>query len=123
MLVVELKSEALKERHWKQLTKKLNVRWVLSDLTLGHVWDVDLIRHEPIVRDIILIAQGEMALEEFLKQVCRSLVAVFDLQYICKSEFAHIINQRFIVTCEQIQNVNKDCSQSCCLLHISSVDL
>lgn len=92
MLVVELKSEALKERHWKQLTKKLNVRWVLSDLTLGHVWDVDLIRHEPIVRDIILIAQGEMALEEFLKQVCRSLVAVFDLQYICKSEFAHIIN-------------------------------
>lgn len=70
VLVVELKSEALKERHWKQLTKKLNVRWVLSDLTLGHVWDVDLIRHEPIVRDIILIAQGEMALEEFLKQVC-----------------------------------------------------
>eukprot|EP00105_Crassostrea_gigas_P045649 XP_019929797.1 PREDICTED: cytoplasmic dynein 1 heavy chain 1 isoform X11 [Crassostrea gigas] len=69
VLVVELKSEALKERHWKQLTKKLNVRWVLSDLTLGHVWDVDLIRHEPIVRDIILIAQGEMALEEFLKQV------------------------------------------------------
>ncbi|XP_078314970.1 cytoplasmic dynein 1 heavy chain 1-like isoform X1 [Crassostrea virginica] len=69
VLIVELKSEALKERHWKQLTKKLNVRWVLSDLTLGHVWDVDLIRHEPIVRDIILIAQGEMALEEFLKQV------------------------------------------------------
>ncbi|XP_061172861.1 cytoplasmic dynein 1 heavy chain 1-like isoform X1 [Saccostrea echinata] len=69
VLIVELKSEALKERHWKQLTKKLNVRWVLSDLTLGHVWDIDLIKHEHIVRDIILIAQGEMALEEFLKQV------------------------------------------------------
>lgn len=99
MLVVELKSEALKERHWKQLTKKLNVRWVLSDLTLGHVWDVDLIRHEPIVRDIILIAQGEMALEEFLKQVCTcnchlliSDPLKLSLTYICKSEFAHIIN-------------------------------
>ncbi|KAL3873221.1 hypothetical protein ACJMK2_036362 [Sinanodonta woodiana] len=69
MLVVELKSEALKERHWKQLTRRLNVKWVLSELTLGHVWDVDLQKNEPIVKDIILVAQGEMALEEFLKQV------------------------------------------------------
>ncbi|XP_033735277.1 cytoplasmic dynein 1 heavy chain 1-like isoform X2 [Pecten maximus] len=69
MLIVELKSEALKERHWRQLTKRLNVRWVLSELTLGLVWDVDLIKNEPIIRDVILVAQGEMALEEFLKQV------------------------------------------------------
>ena len=69
MLIVELKSEALKERHWKQLTRKLNVRWVLSELTLGLVWDVDLLKNELIVRDVILVAQGEMALEEFLKQV------------------------------------------------------
>jgi dynein heavy chain 1 len=33
------------------------------------VWDVDLQRHEGTVKDIILVAQGEMALEEFLKQV------------------------------------------------------
>lgn len=69
MMVVELKSEALKERHWKQLTRKLGVRWVLSDLTLGHVWDADLLKNEMLVKDVILIAQGEMALEEFLKQV------------------------------------------------------
>lgn len=70
MLVVELKSEALKERHWKQLMKRLNVSWVLSELTLGHIWDIDLQRHESIVKDVISVAQGEMALEEFLKQVC-----------------------------------------------------
>ena len=69
MLVVELKSEALKERHWKQLMRRLNVNWVLPELTLGQVWDIDLQRHEGIVKDIILVAQGEMALEEFLKQV------------------------------------------------------
>lgn len=69
MLVVELKSEALKERHWKQLMRRLNVNWVLPELTLGQVWDIDLQRHESIVKDIILVAQGEMALEEFLKQV------------------------------------------------------
>lgn len=67
--IVELKSEALKERHWKQLMKQLRVKWVLSDLTLGAVWDVDLVKHESLVRDVILVAQGEMALEEFLKQV------------------------------------------------------
>ncbi|KAK7504322.1 hypothetical protein BaRGS_00004626, partial [Batillaria attramentaria] len=69
MLIVELKSEALKERHWKQLMRRLAVSWVLSELTLGHVWDIDLQKHEAVVKDIISVAQGEMALEEFLKQV------------------------------------------------------
>lgn len=45
------------------------MQWILSDLTLGHVWDVDLQRNEAIVKDIIITAQGENALEEFLKQV------------------------------------------------------
>ncbi|XP_018494643.2 dynein heavy chain, cytoplasmic [Galendromus occidentalis] len=69
MLVVELKSDALKERHWKNLMRQLRVNWVLSELTLGQVWDVDLQANEGIIRDVILVAQGEMALEEFLKQV------------------------------------------------------
>lgn len=49
--------------------RKLRVNWVLSDLTLGSIWDADLQKNEAIVKDIINIAQGEMALEEFLKQV------------------------------------------------------
>lgn len=68
-MIVELKSDALKERHWKQLMRKLRVNWVLSDLTLGQVWDVDLQANEAVVKEIILTAQGEMALEEFLRQV------------------------------------------------------
>lgn len=72
MLIVELKSDALKERHWKLLTKQLRVNWIISDLTLGQVWDVNLLKNESIVKDIILVAQGEMALEEFLKQVRES---------------------------------------------------
>lgn len=75
VLVVELKSEALKERHWKQLTRRLGVKWILSDLTLGHVWDIDLQKNEHIVKDVILVAQGEMALEEFLKQVSEILLS------------------------------------------------
>lgn len=71
MLVIELKSEALKDRHWKQLMKRLHVNWVLSELTLGQIWDVDLQKNEMVVKDVLLVAQGEMALEEFLKQVRR----------------------------------------------------
>jgi dynein heavy chain 1 len=69
ILVTELKSEALKERHWKQLMKRMSIIWNLNDMTLGQVWSIDLQRHEPIIREILTIAQGEKALEEFLKQV------------------------------------------------------
>lgn len=76
MLVIELKSEAVKERHWKQLMKRLHVSWVLPDLTLGQLWDVDLQKNEVVIKDVLLVAQGEMALEEFLKQVCPSSASV-----------------------------------------------
>lgn len=74
MTVIELKSDALKDRHWKQLMRKLRVNWTFSDITLGQIWDVDLQANEAVVKDIIMTAQGEMALEEFLKQVIISIV-------------------------------------------------
>lgn len=80
MLVIELKSEALKDRHWKQLMKRLHVNWVVSELTLGQIWDVDLQRNEAIVKDVLLVAQGEMALEEFLKQA-----SISPCMYACNS--------------------------------------
>jgi dynein heavy chain 1 len=52
--------------------KSLRVNWILTDLTLGQVWDVDLQKNEKLLRDVIIVAQGEMALEEFLKQVRES---------------------------------------------------
>ena len=69
MTIIELKSEAVKDRHWKQLMRKLRVNWVIADLTLGQVWDIDIIKNEAIFKDVILVARGEMGLEEFLKQV------------------------------------------------------
>uniref|UniRef100_A0A5K3FEA9 Dynein heavy chain, cytoplasmic n=2 Tax=Mesocestoides corti TaxID=53468 RepID=A0A5K3FEA9_MESCO len=68
-IVIDLRSEALKERHWRTLIRKLNVNWVMSELTLGQLWDVDLQKNEAIIRDVFLVAQGEKALEEFMKQV------------------------------------------------------
>ena len=68
-MVVELKSDAIKERHWRTLMKRLHVAWNLSDLTLGNLWDINLLKNEGVIRDVIAVAQGERALEEFLKQV------------------------------------------------------
>ncbi|XP_063712959.1 cytoplasmic dynein 1 heavy chain 1-like isoform X4 [Symsagittifera roscoffensis] len=69
VLIVELKADYLKDRHWKTLMKKLRVNWVMTDLTLGHVWDIDLGKFESDIREVLAVAQGENALEEFLKQV------------------------------------------------------
>ena len=67
--ITNLKSESLKERHWKTLMKDLKVNWQLSDLNLGTVWAVDLAKHANAVNDVMKIAQGENALEEYMKQV------------------------------------------------------
>lgn len=69
LLIHELKSDALRERHWKQLMKILGVNWITSELTLGRVWDIDLQRNENVIKDVIIVAQGELALENFLRQV------------------------------------------------------
>ncbi|KAI4519311.1 dynein heavy chain [Schizophyllum commune Loenen D] len=71
IIVGELKSEALKDRHWKQLFKTLKMPSSISLtlLTLGNVYDMDLKRNETLIKEVIVQAQGEMALEEYIKQV------------------------------------------------------
>ncbi|KAJ8521794.1 hypothetical protein ONZ45_g1564 [Pleurotus djamor] len=70
-LVSELKSEALKDRHWKQLFKvlRLPAQISLTLMTLGNVYDLDLKKNESLIKEVIIQAQGEMALEEYIKQV------------------------------------------------------
>ncbi|KAI8810266.1 dynein heavy chain [Cladochytrium replicatum] len=81
-LLMDLKSEALRERHWKQLFKVLKLDnksnyggdgsssyMSVADLTLGLLWDTNLKAYEPAIKDVIVVAQGEMALEHFLEQV------------------------------------------------------
>ena len=70
-LLAEMKSEAVRERHWVKIFKALKPgkRYSQVSLTLGDVWDLQLSKSEPVIRDIIVQAQGEMALEEFIRQV------------------------------------------------------
>lgn len=70
-LLSDMKSEAVRERHWIKIYKALKPtkRYSSVSMSLGDVWDLQLANSESVIRDIIAQAQGEMALEEFLKQV------------------------------------------------------
>ena len=70
-LLSDMKSEAVRERHWIKILKTLKPgkRYSQISMTLGEVWDLQLAGSERIIRDILIQAQGEMALEEFLRQV------------------------------------------------------
>ena len=46
-MIVELKTDAMKDRHWKQLLQKLRIKASLAQLTLGHLSDANLVDHEP----------------------------------------------------------------------------
>ncbi|PWN49680.1 cytoplasmic dynein heavy chain 1 [Violaceomyces palustris] len=73
-LITDLKSEAMRERHWRALFKQLKVQghYTPSSMTLGTVWDLDLKKHDSVIKAVVAQAQGELALEEYLKQVRES---------------------------------------------------
>ncbi|KAF2103413.1 dynein heavy chain [Rhizodiscina lignyota] len=70
-LLADMRSEAVRERHWNRIFKTLkpSKRYSQLSMTLGDVWDLNLSANEVIIRDVIAQAQGEMALEEFIRQV------------------------------------------------------
>lgn len=70
-LLSELKSDAIKERHWLKIFKALKPSKRYSDvsLTLGDVWDLQLVTSESTIKDIIAQARGELGLEEFVRLV------------------------------------------------------
>lgn len=70
-ILSDMRSDAVKERHWTKIFKALkpSQRYSSISMTLGDIWDLQLGPSEVVIRDVIAQAQGEMALEEFLRQV------------------------------------------------------
>lgn len=70
-LLTEMRSDAVRERHWQKIFKALkpSKRYSAISMTLGDVWDLQLGPSETVIRDVITQAQGEMALEEFVRSV------------------------------------------------------
>lgn len=70
-LLTEMRGDAVRERHWARIFKSLqpSKRYSPTSMTLGDVWDLQIGPSESVLRDILAQAQGEMALEEFVRSV------------------------------------------------------
>ncbi|KAI9911312.1 hypothetical protein PsorP6_009030 [Peronosclerospora sorghi] len=68
-LLSELKSDAVRDRHWKQILRLLNISSSFTELTLRSFWESKISVNDNELKSIIRTAQGEMALDEFLRQV------------------------------------------------------
>lgn len=62
ILIGELKSEALRERHWAKLYKALRLPTAYSttSMTLGQVYELDLKKNEHLIKEVVQQAQGEV---------------------------------------------------------------
>lgn len=60
-------TEALKDRHWKVLLTKLSIHQSHANLTLGIFWDSNALSQRKVISEVLMTAQGELALEEFLR--------------------------------------------------------
>ena len=49
----ELKSEAMKPRHWKDMLMKLRIKISFNDLTLNHLWQADLLKNDKDVKEVL----------------------------------------------------------------------
>lgn len=68
-LLSELKTEALKDRHWKTILDRLGIKTSFKTLTVGTLWNHGVLNRKKDVHEVLTVAQGEMALEQFLGQV------------------------------------------------------
>lgn len=73
-LLRDICSDSLKERHWKILIKNLslpvtNHLYYAAELTLGMVWDSPALAQKKMVGEIMMTAQGEQALQQFIKEM------------------------------------------------------
>ena len=80
-LFLELKSEAMKPRHWKQLLSKLKIKVKFNDLILNNLWQADLVKNSKIVAGILNEARGELILEEFIRSI-KDCWAKYELELI-----------------------------------------
>lgn len=61
--------DALKDRHWKILLEKIGIKAASKVLTLGVIWESNALAHKKTIQDTLATAQGEAALEQFLKDL------------------------------------------------------
>lgn len=68
-LLQELKNSSLKERHWSAVLSALDIHCAFEFLRVRDFWTPAFRAKEAKISEILTVAQGELAIEEFLKQI------------------------------------------------------
>lgn len=69
-VIIELKSDSMKERHWNKLFKLVALKDIgYEKMTVGDVLNLDFLAHETTIRSIVELANGEQLIEDALKGV------------------------------------------------------
>jgi len=106
-LFLELKSEAMKPRHWKQLLSKLKIKVKFNDLILNNLWQADLVKNSKIVAGILNEARGELILEEFIRSI-KDCWAKYELELVKNQSKCRLIkgwDDLFTQIDEHINNI------------------
>lgn len=70
-LMANLKSEAMRERHWEMLMSKTGKNFDMSPsaFTLNNMFSMELYKYQEIVEEIVLNATKEQAIEQGVKDI------------------------------------------------------
>ena len=68
-ILMELRIDAFKPKHWKELLTKLKIGTKHQDLILSDLWKADILGKQKIVNDILTQARGEAILETFINGI------------------------------------------------------
>ena len=106
-MIMDLKGEAMKDRHWKRMLQMLSIPCPFNELTLFDLWDVDLQKNKKAVYDILTQAIGENALERFLTTI-KEQWAVHELDLVKYQQKCRLIrewDELFALIDEHISNL------------------
>jgi dynein heavy chain 1 len=67
-IIGDLRTEAIKDRHWKKILKRLSIHKSINDLILNDFWKAPLLEMEKHLNEIINQATGELVLETYIKK-------------------------------------------------------
>ncbi len=68
-LISDLKSPAIQARHWQALARACNICLPSDGLNLGFLWNSRILLNDASVKEMLSVAQGEFALQEFLDSI------------------------------------------------------
>jgi dynein heavy chain 1 len=67
-IISDLRTEAIKDRHWRQILQKVGIHKGVNEMILDDFWRANLLKNEKQLNEIIMQATGELVLENFIKQ-------------------------------------------------------